>query len=282
MPGSVLEVISLEELNKLEEHEAQLALIVSKFHDAYKDYQSEKLIIPQSDPVVLDPIEKVQYDDLSTQTDFIADACIHKSTDTIGLSKDSQTKSTDDLQSVHHEIFAELERKVKSTFNFEIDAAIKKSTESINNLLISSNQAGVHELEKALYSKDNLIDEQSMRITEVQTKLSKQISDDELKNSLLIADNVEAERKLRCEQLKVKELDTKLEGKEAEISKLKTKVSNQSKTNSQQQIAMNAKCKEIEKLKKEAKKILNEQCSQSEVNKLKSKIRLVLKLIVDF
>ena len=97
LPGSVLEVISLEELNKLEEHEAQLALIVSKFHDAYKDYQSEKLIIPQSDSVVLDPIEKVQYDDLSTQTDFIADACIHKSTDTIGLSKDSQTKSTDDL-----------------------------------------------------------------------------------------------------------------------------------------------------------------------------------------
>ena len=82
--------------------------------------------------------------------------------------------------------------------------------------------------------------------------------------------------------MKVKELDTKLKGKESEISKLKTKVSNQSKTNSQQQIAMNAKCKEIEKLKKEAKKISSEQTSQSDVNKLKSKIRLVLKLIVDF
>ena len=62
---------------------------------------------------------------------------------------------------------------------------------------------------------------------------------------------------------------------------------NQNKTNSQQQTAMNAKCKEIEKLKKEAKKTSSQQTSQSDyklkvVNKLRSKIRESLKLMLDF
>ena len=133
-----------------------------------------------------------------------------------------------------------------------------------------------------ILSKDNLIHEQSKRITEIQTKLINQISDEESKVSLLIVDNVETERSLRCEQLKVKELGIKLKGKKSEISKLNTKVSNQTKTNSEQQIAMNAKCKEIEKLKKEAKKISSEQTSKSELNKLKSKIRSSSKLMPDF
>ena len=100
--------------------------------------------------------------------------------------------------------------------------------------------------------------------------------------TLLIVDKTEAEQNLRCEQLKVKELILKLKGKKSEISKLNTKVSNQTKTNSEQQIAMNAKCKEIEKLEKEAKKISIDQTSKSELNKLKSKIRPSSKLMPDF
>ena len=122
------------------------------------------------------------------------------------------------------------------------------------------------EIQNKLLNKDNHIDQLSKRVTELQTELNKQNSNEELQISLLIAESVEAERKLRCEKLKVKE-------KESEISKLNKKISNQNKTNSQQQIAMNAKCKEIEKLKKEAKKTASQHTSQSEVNKLKSKIR---------
>ena len=130
-------------------------------------------------------------------------------------------------------------------------------------------------MQDKLLNKNNQIDELSKRITKLQTELSKQNSNEELEISLLKAKNVEAERKLRCEKLKVKE-------KESEISKLNTKISNQNKTNSQQQTAMNAKCKEIEKLKKEAKKTSSQQTSQSDVNKLRSKIRQSFKLILDF
>ena len=206
------------------------------------------------------------------------ESCVQKKTAAKSLSISRESNSIDDMQLVHHEIFEQLERKVKATFKFEIGAAIKKSTDSFKNLQLSSNhsnQERIEELEKELHSKDNIIDEQSKRITEIQTKLNKQISDEESKTLLLTVENVEAERKLRCEKLKVNE-------KESEISKLNTKISNQSKTNSQQQIAMNAKCKEIEKLKKEVKKSSSQQTSQSEVNKLKSKIRQGLKLMLDF
>ena len=283
LPGSVLEVTSVDEFSKLEQYEAQLGLILSEFHDAYKDYQSGKLIIPQSDNVVVDPVEKTHFNDLSTQTDFTSDkinsaeiavALIHKSTDTIDLPNATQSKSIDDLQLDHHEIFAQLERKVKSTLNFEIDEAIKKSTESLKNLQITNHcsKLRLDETENQLLSKANLIEEQSKRITEIEIKLSQQISNEELKTSLLIADNVETERKLKSEQSKVKELDMKLKGKESEISKLNTRISNQTKTNSQQRITMTAKCKEFEKLKKETS---NQQTSQAEVNKLKTKIRQV-------
>ena len=177
-------------------------------------------------------------------------------------------------------------RKVKSTLNSEIDVTIKKTTESFQDLQVTCDVTDqslrIDELEEILLSKNNHIDEQSKRITEIQTQLINQISDEESKISLLIVDKVETERNLRYEQSKVKELNMKLKGKESEISKLNTKVSNQNKTNSQQQIAMNSKCKEIEKLKEEAKKISCEQTSKSEVNKLKSKIRQSSKLLLDF
>ena len=176
--------------------------------------------------------------------------------------------------------------KVKSTINFEVDVAIKKSRESFENLQAKCDDTDqslrIDELEEIILSKDNLIHEQSKCITEIQTKLINQISDKESKVSLLIVDKVEAEQNLRCEQLKVKELGIKLKGQKSVISKLNTKISNQTKTNSQQQIAMEAKCKEIEKLEEEAKKISIEQTSKSELNKLKSKIRPSSKLMPDF
>ena len=132
-------------------------------------------------------------------------------------------------------------RKANSTIedtNFEIDEAIKKSTESFKNLQVkcdgTDQSLRIDELKELLLSKNNLIDEQSKRITEIQAKLINQISDEESKKSLLIVDNVETERNLRCEQLKVKELGIKLKGKKSEISRLNSKISNQTKTNSQQ------------------------------------------------
>ena len=68
-----------------------------------------------------------------------------------------------------------------------------------------------------------------------------------------------------------------LKEKESEISKLQKKVANQTNTNRQQQVAMDAKCKEMEKLKKAS----SQQTSQVEVNKLKSKIGHVLKMALD-
>ena len=57
-------------------------------------------------------------------------------------------------------------------------------------------------------------------------------------------------------------LKTKLKEKDSEIAKWKAKVSNQSKTNSDQQKAMNKKCQEIESLKKEVQKHSNQNVSQ--------------------
>ena len=189
----------------------------------------------------------------------------------------ASSKSIDEMRLFQNQIFAQLESKIRSTLSSEIDEAIKKSTESFKNLQITrkdpnraqincENESSIDEMQNKLLTKENHIVELSKRITELQTELNNQNSNEKFEISSLNAKNVEAERKLRCEKLKVKE-------KESEISKLNTKISNQNKTNSQQQIAMNAKCKEIEKLKKEAKKTAGQHTSQSEVNKLKSKIR---------
>ena len=179
------------------------------------------------------------------------------------MSKQSIQMATESIQSMHLEIFAQLERKVKSTLNFEIDAAIKKSTESIQNHQLTSNSLKLQrdEMENKLLSKDNIIDEQSKKIASFDVK------------------NAEAERKLRYEtsdknlaNLKLKESHKLLKERESEISKLNAKISNQNKTNSQQQQAMNLKCKEIQKLKTELNKMSSQQTSQVEVNKLKTKI----------
>ena len=170
---------------------------------------------------------------------------------------------TESIQSMQIEIFAQLERKVKSTLNFEIDAAIKKSTESIKNHQLTSNSLKLQrdEMKNKLLSKDNIIDEQSKKIASFDVK------------------NAEAERKLRYEtsdknlsNLKLKESHKLLKERESEISKLNAKIFNQNKTNSQQQQAMNLKCKEIQKLKIELNKMSSQQTTQVEVNKLKTKI----------
>ena len=188
-----------------------------------------------------------------------------------GTSKEKNVITSDKmatkLQSMHHEIFAQLERKVKSTLNIEIDAAIEKSKESIKNLQLTSNcsKLRIDEMENKLLIKNHIIDEQSKKIASFDVK------------------NAEAERKLRYEtsdknlaNLKLKESHKLLKERESEISKLNTKISrdfhNQTKTNFQHQQAMNLKCKEIQKLKTELNKVSSQQTSQVEINKLKTKI----------
>ena len=73
--------------------------------------------------------------------------------------------------------------------------------------------------------------------------------------------------------LKARQVDEKLK-------ELQKRVSNQTKTNSQQQQAMNLKCKEIERLQKDLNKLSVQQTSQAAVNKLKTKISQVFKLIL--
>ena len=171
--------------------------------------------------------------------------------DKIHQRNDPQSKTIGDMQLIHHEIFAQLEGKVKSTLNFEIETAIKKSTESFKNLQLACNcsnrTARIDELQRMLSSKDNLL-------AEAERKLRNETSDKNSANS------------------KLKESHRQLKEKESEISKLSTKISNQNKTNSQQQQAMNLKCKEIEKLKEELNKISSQQSSQVEVNRMKTKI----------
>ena len=222
---------------------------------------------------------------------------LDKYTDTKDLELSMIMGATDNIQLIHNEIFAQLETKIKSTLNFEVDAAIKKSTECFKNLQITCNpnKLRIDELEKKLTYKDDLVTDLSKRLTEAQTDLSKQISDAKSQILLLNAQNAEAERKLRYEtsdkniaHLKINELDTKLKEsgkqlkeKESEMSKLQNRIANQTKTNSQQQQAMVLKCKEIETLKNEVKKYSSQQTSQTEVNKLKTKIRKVIKLTLN-
>lgn len=73
-------------------------------------------------------------------------------------------------------------------------------------------------------------------------------------------------------ETKLNESGKKLKSKESEISQLAKRISNQTKDNSLKNQAMNLKCKEIETLQKEVKKLSDKQTSQAEVNKLKTKI----------
>ena len=169
----------------------------------------------------------------------------------------NKTQSSN-LELIHSEIFAQLESKVKSTLNFEIATAIKKSTESI-----CAQTSCIEEMEKKMSFKDDLIRDLSRRLSEIQTTLNRQISDEQSKISSLNARTAEAERKLSYETSdknlalnKMKELDTKLKESERllndkndEYTKLKTKISNQTKNNCQQQQALVSKCNEIKTLK---------------------------------
>ena len=50
----------------------------------------------------------------------------------------TSSKSIDEMRLIHNQIFSQLESKIRSTLSSEIDVAIKKSTESFENLQITS------------------------------------------------------------------------------------------------------------------------------------------------
>ena len=188
-----------------------------------------------------------------------------------GTSRDQCTETTDSLilnsfnkqnveeiQLFHSEILAQLESKVKSTLNLEIETAIKKSTESFKNLSVKCSECSnlvmrIGELERKLLDKDDLVSEKSRRMSEMETCLNKKVSDGESTISSLNAELqkletqiTEADKELRYETLnknlalkRVSDLEmkmgTEMKEKEFEISKLKTKVENQAKLYSQQQ-----------------------------------------------
>ena len=182
---------------------------------------------------------------------------IHQSTDTDEKSNGPQSRSIDDIGLIHKEIFAQLESKFKSTLNFEIDAAIKKSTESFKNLQVTC----------------NCPDKDQLQVTKQQLS-EKESTINQLDHDLILLKNGNKrfQTMLSERDSTIAEKNRNLKEKESEIAKLQKKVANQTNTNRQQQIAMDAKCKEMEKLKK----ISSQQTSQVEVNILKSKIRQVL------
>ena len=198
----------------------------------------------------------------------IQKACIDQSTNTDDLPNGSQSQSVDDIELIHKEIFAQLESKVKSTLNFEIDAAIKKSSESLKNLQVSCHCPDKDQLQviKQQLSKSELT------VNELRHQLNALKNGNNRFQSMLDErDGIIAEQNKKSVS-KNFEFQTKLEEKESEIAKLQKKVANQTNTNRQQQIVIDAKCKEMETLKKSS----SHQTSQVEVNKLKSKIRQVL------
>ena len=199
---------------------------------------------------------------LTVNTVNIERANTDQSTDTDDLSNGSQSRSIDDIGLIHKEIFAQLESKVKSALNFEIDAAIKKSTESLKNLQVTCNCPDKDQLQ---VTKQQLSEKESM-INQLDHELIL-IKNENKRFQSLVGE--------RDSTISVK--NKSLKEKESEISKLQKKVANQTNTNRQQQVAMDAKCKEMEKLKKAS----SQQTSQVEVNKLKSKIGHVLKMALD-
>ena len=174
--------------------------------------------------------------------------------DKIHQRNDPQSKTIGDMQLIHHEIFAQLEGKVKSTLNFEIETAIKKSTESFKNLPVTC----------------NCPDEGQLQATKQQLS-EKQSTINELDHELILLknENKRLQSMLSERDSTIAEKNKNLNEKESEVSKLQKKITNQTNTNRQQQVAMDAKCKEMEKLKKSS----SQETSQVEVNKLKSKIR---------
>ena len=194
---------------------------------------------------------------------------IDQSTDTNGLSTGSQSSSVGDLGLIHNEIFAQLESKIKSTLNFEIDEAIKKSTESFKNLQVECNCPDKDQLQA---TKQQLSEKQS-KINELDHELILLKNGNKRFQTMLSERDTTIAEKNKKTITKNLEFQTQLKEKESEISKLQKKVANQTNTNRQQQVAMDAKCKEMEKLKKSS----SQQTSQIEVNKLKSKIRQVSK-----
>ena len=193
-------------------------------------------------------------DDFSMQTTVSRD----QYTDTKDLVSSANKQEIDGIQLLHKEIFSQLESKVKSALNFEIEKAIKMSTESFKNLSVTCSEcsklvAHIGELERKLVETDDLVSVQSKRMSEMKTCLNKKISDGESKISSLNAELqkmkaqiTEAKKEFKYETLnknlalkRVADLEIKmanqLKDKESEISKLKTKVENQAKLYSQQQ-----------------------------------------------
>ena len=194
----------------------------------------------------------------------------NQSTDTYDLSNGSQSRSIDDIGLIHKEIFAQLESKMKSTLNFEIDAAIKKSTESFKNLQVTCNCPDKDQLQE---TKQQL-GEKELKINQLDHELILLRNGNKRFQTMLSERDITITEQNKKSIAKNLEFQTQLKEKESEIAKLQKKVADQTNTNHKQQIAMNAKCKEIENLKKTS----SQQNSQVEVNKLKSKIGHVLKL----
>ena len=265
--------------------------------------------------VIDEKMEAMMVKFMNTETSQIQQEQIDDSSTIITYTSDQQTNTKDFVQSIsqckiheiqliHNEIFARLENKVKSALqsvSSEMSAAIKKSTESYQNLSATCPDCSglvlrVDELEKKLVDKDHFICDQSSqieemkkttiakdkiitkagfqvntfqivvlaqntnrkygnhfeqikRMTEIETRLTKEISDDQSKISSLKSQIDEAERELRYETLnknltlkRVADLEIKLgqsskqlKENESEISKLKTKIKNQAQSHNQLQ-----------------------------------------------
>ena len=161
---SQFEVKTQEDVKNLIKLSSRLQCITSKFNRA-KYAESKKKML----------------NDLSTQTDSILQPQNRgQATQTSKNEKDvaqlTNQQQVADIENIHSEIFAQLENKVKSTLNFEIFAAIKKSTESFKNLLVtcpdcSGLNSRIDKLERELVVKDDLIFEKSSKIDEIKNKL---------------------------------------------------------------------------------------------------------------
>ena len=246
--SSMTKVETQEQWEKFLKITMRLTSIISKFHESTKtgsmiDLRSEYETQKQTIEILEEEIRSLKVT-LSSVTEAETGQYV--------FGRPVRVEPTLDLQLCHSEIFDQLQSKI----NFEIAAAIKKSTESIQK------QAS-DEMEQNVFYNDNVIAEMSHQFTEIQKGLRQRISDGESKISSLEDSNAEAEMKLRNEisdknlaLIKVNDLEAKLSKLEMQLNeqkdeykKLKTKISNQTKTNSQQQQALVSKCNEIKTLK---------------------------------
>ena len=136
------------------------------------------------------------------------------------------------------------------------DLSIRRHSNSISDMQLISHE----------------IDKQSNLVTEIQWKFSKQISDEESNLSLLVVENNELKKELKCERMKVKELEAKMNAKYLEISKLETKIQNQAKSNSQQQKTYESTRRQNDILQADIRK-LSSQNNQLEINKKNARIQ---------